>query len=685
MEIPFLKNFTRRVVEKTVKLPIISELINNTRFYLPSSKGDENYLKEYKNWVYACINARAEEIASIELYIENEKTGEKTEQSPLFDLLNDVNPTTTRYELFFATQAFLDLCGNAYWYLARDNDGKGKIREIYLISPDKMHIITDKANPIKVEGYVYANAKEKIPFATNEILHFKNFNATAKYPNPHKGMGVVEAALWAIETDNEARNWNYSFFKNSAKPDGILTTEQVMGDEQFKRLKTQWDQEFRGASKTGKMALLENGTKWQDISKTQKDMDFVAQRTFSRDEILSIFRTPKTVVAITDDVNRANAEASDYVFAKRTVRPLMERFVTTLNEYLLSEFETDKNKKIEFVNPIPEDRLATITEYTNGMNKWLSRNDIRRREGLEPTENGDVFYAPFGDSPVDTAPVVKKIEAKPVTVKDVKASPVDKAVDMFIAKLPKKKEMRRLSTALKNVYIELFVKRFDKNEKALMKDVSKYFKDQEEEVQDNLKEEVKGLQPKEYRFKGIDDILFNDKRAITTGISLITPYIRLFLKEGGEMADAQTGGDFNINHADSAKFIQERSKFFAETINITTREALLASIKEGIDAAEGFDQISQRITDVYKDAEAYRVERIARTEVSSALNEGAIQGYKQAGITKLEWVTVNGGEAEICQDNDGEIRDIGKAFPSGETQPPNHPNCKCSVVAVFED
>lgn len=683
MKFPFISKLFEDAKEKALKLPMISQFMNGARHSLPSQKGELNCLSEYKNWVYACVNARAEEVASIEIFVKNKKTGEKKETHEFLTLLDDVNDTTTRYDLFFATQAFLDLCGNAYWYLARDNDGKGKVRKIYIIAPDKMQIVPSEENPLIVAGYIYQNGHIKIPFEQNEILHFKNFNATGRYPNPHKGMGVVEAALWSIETDNEARTWNYSFFKNSAKPDGILTTEGTVGEEQFNRLKTQWTQEFRGSTKTGKMALLENGLKWQDISKTQKDMDFIAQRTFSRDEIMAIFRCPKTVLGITDDVNRANAEASDYVFARRTVKPLMKKFINTLNEYLMFEF--DPNLILDFKDPVPEDRIATITEYTNGHNKWLTTNDIRRREGLDLSENGDIFYGPFGESARDTVtPAVKTIEvADPVSKTGDKS--VDTVVKNFIATLPKKKTMRKLTDSQKNIHKEIFVKRFDENEKALITDVKKYFIDQEKEVQENLKDEFSGLKPKEYKLKGIRDVLFDEKLAVGAGISLITPHVRRFLKEGAEMADSVTGGSFNLNHADTVNFIQERSKFFAETINETTREALLASIKEGVDNAEGFDEISKRISDVYEDAAAYRVERIARTEVSSALNEGSVQAYKQAGIESLEWVTVNGGEAEECQANDGEVRKIGSEFSSGETQPPNHPNCKCSVVAVFEE
>jgi HK97 family phage portal protein len=674
----FLNKLFNNAQQKGIKLPIISSIMNGSKYYLPNQIDDVAYYKEYKNWVFACINARAEEVASIELELYNKKTSTYIEAHELIDLLNDVNPNMTKYELFFGTQALLDLTGNAYWYLARDNEGQGKIRQIYLLSPDKVNIIIKKENPIEILGYTYGPNKEKIVFEKNQIIHFKNFNPNGDYPKPHKGIGVVESALWAIETDNEARNWNYSFFKNSARPDGILATEQILGEDEYQRLKEQWEQNYRGSKNNGKPAILESGLKWQDISKTQRDMDFIAQRTFSRDEILSLFRVPKTVVGITDDVNRANAEASDYVFAKRTIKPLMERFVTVLNEYLLPEYGADLC--FEFKNPVPEDEIAKANVYALGINKWITRNDIRRAEGMTESENGDVFYGPFSDAPQDSV-----IMTKPKKTYDKQTA--IKTIDDFVARLPKKElTYRKLTVAQKEIHKEVWVKRFDKNEKELITDLNKYFKAQEQEVLKNAKDEYAGLKPKEYKLKGVDDVLFDPKKAVATGISLITPHLKTFLKEGAEMADSQTGGEYNPNDVASVKFIQERAKFFATTINETTSTELLKKINEALDEGAGFDVIAQTISNVYQQAYDYRTERIARTEVSASLNEGSIQAYKQAGIEDVEWVAVlDDVTADICVDNDGEIRKIGDSFSSGETQPPNHINCRCTTVAVFKD
>lgn len=678
--------FFKNLFQKQINLPVFSDstIVKNARFGLSNQKGDDAYIKEYKNWVFACVNARAEELASIELELKKKGSDEIIESHELLDLLHDVNPTTTMYDLFFATQAFKDLAGNAYWYLARENEGKGKIRQIYMLSPEYMSLVVSKENPSMVAGYVYQKGNVKVPLEANEVLHFKNFNPKAQHPTPHKGVGVVEASLWAIETDNEARNWNYSFFRNSARPDGVLSTETTMTDEQFKRVKESWNQTHQGSANNGKTAILEGGLKWQDISKTQKDMDFVSQRTFSRDEILSLFRVPKTVVGITDDVNRANAEASDYVFARRTIKPLMKSFVTYLNEFLVPEF--DKNIHFTFKDPVPEDRLATIQEFSLGVNKWLTRNDIRRREGLQESDNGNTFFGTIAEVPQDTVTVVKKLPKA-----ETKSKPtVEQAIEQFIAKKNfsevKEKTERKLTTAKKSVYKDLYVKRLDKNEELLAKEMKKYFDTQEKEVLANLESEFAGLKSVEYVLKGVDDVVFNEKQAVATGISLITPFIRRFIAEGAEMADSITEGNFNLNNTNTLNFIKERAKFFSNSINDTTKEALLTSLKEGIDNGESFNNLSDRVKAVYTEADEVRIERIVRTEVSTATNQGAIEAYKQAGIEKLEWVAITDDRtSDECLANDGETRKIGEEYPAGATEPPQHINCRCTTVAVFED
>lgn len=667
---------------KEARYPFISNI--TSRFVGSFGGRNQDFLSEYKNWVYACTNARSEYVGNIELIL-RDSNGDVVDKSDILDLINKVNPQMTKRDLFFATQAYLDLDGNAFWFLARDNDGKGDVKEIYIVRPDKMQIVPDKVNPMIVKGYIYrSDAKNQIPFEPNEILHFKNFNPKANHPLPHKGMGVVEASYFAIDTDNDARTWNSNFFKKSARPDGILYQEGegVASPEEHKRLQEQWQETYQGAENAHKVAILSGGLKWQEIQRSQKDMDFVNQRTFSRDEILALFRTPKSILGITDDVNRANAEASIYVFTLMTIKPLMQKIVDTLNEFLVPDLD-DSGVYFDFKSPVPDDRTVVTAEYTAGHNKWLTTNEIRAKEGLPPTENGDQIFAPFGLAPIDSVKPQPTKNAKPQKKAGKKSTTdVEKSVDSFIAKLPKEKEIKTVSDEVKTKYIELWKKAIDVNTGALVKKLTKYFEAQKKEVLANLESELKGLEAKEYKLKALTDVLFDEDQAISTGISLITPFIRSYLEQSGQQASTLVGGTFDNGTEALAKFVKTRANYFAETTNQTTADNIINTLKEGTDNGETFAELSKRIGNVYDDAVGYRAEMIARTEVSASANEGALQAYQQAGVEQIQWQVVNPKD-EDCLVNDGQIVSIGDSFNSGDEQPPVHPNCECTTLPIF--
>jgi hypothetical protein len=60
-----------------------------------------------------------------------------------------------------------------------------------------------------------------------------------------------------------------------------------------------------------------------------------------------------------------------------------------------------------------------------------------------------------------------------------------------------------------------------------------------------------------------------------------------------------------------------------------------------------------------------------------------METYKQFGLEKHEWLPIN--PCDICALNDGAVVAIGSPFPSGVTQPPQHPNCRCALIPVIPD
>jgi SPP1 gp7 family putative phage head morphogenesis protein len=74
---------------------------------------------------------------------------------------------------------------------------------------------------------------------------------------------------------------------------------------------------------------------------------------------------------------------------------------------------------------------------------------------------------------------------------------------------------------------------------------------------------------------------------------------------------------------------------------------------------------------------------IAITETNRAISRATIERYQQFGLEQMEWVTSD--PCDKCVLNEGKVVNVGATFPSGDTQPPVHPNCRCALLPVVPD
>ncbi len=78
-------------------------------------------MKLYKGWSYACIRAIAEELANIQWKLTKQNvdgTKDPVLNHELLDLLNAPNTYQTGYDLKYIMACHMELCGNAFLYLA---------------------------------------------------------------------------------------------------------------------------------------------------------------------------------------------------------------------------------------------------------------------------------------------------------------------------------------------------------------------------------------------------------------------------------------------------------------------------------------------------------------------------------------------------------------------------------------
>jgi HK97 family phage portal protein len=668
----------------------------------PSTK-ETDYLNVSTGWVYACMNVIADEIAKIQLKLyQKKKDGvEEIFEHPVLDLLNKANNFTTKNDLFWLTTNFLEATGEAPWFVLKEGNVP---TQIFLIRPDKLSVKAGTGDEF-IDGYSYRNDEGKdIDIEADELIFIKYPNPT----NPFRGQGTLQAASTIYDIEQYSETYNKNFFFNGASAGMVFKTEQKLTKDLRERLRKQIDQTHKGVSKAHKFMILEAGLDAKPLQASQRDMEFFNQLNWTRDKILGIFRVPRTALGITDDVNRANAEATDYVFSKRTIKPKMQRLVEQLNEFLLPMFPDGENLMLGFEDPVPEDLEAKLKVYDNGIkNKWLTPNEVREMEHLEPLEGGDeVVSAP---TPAEKKKLKlighqintrNKISARKAFVKDTKEK-ISKAVDSLkgdIRKMVVKEEVRRDKNVMrwsedkKIENHELVLKRASRNEMRYRNAVEKQFEGQEKRI---LQGKEKAILQKDWK------IDVDTERQIWFRILLpiMTDIVR---DEGQAVMNSITSGLIFDSHTEIIRnFIDNRTMKISKEVNEQTNRTIAKILKDNPDANEV--EIGRKISKKFGNMKRYRSKLIARTETFKAVNFATDKSYEQSGVVEAkEWFTaMDERVCPYCGPMNGKTIGVGKTwFKQGETirgddgsdfiadfesisNPPLHANCRCGLVPVL--
>jgi HK97 family phage portal protein len=277
------------------------------------------------------------------------------------DVWNKPNDFFTRQELVEASSQHYELTGE--WWNVVVKAGKLPI-ELWPIRPDRM--LPQPSASKFLAGYWYLDPDgQKVPLALDEVLFLRRPSPL----DPYRGISPVAAVMLDIDGGQAAREWNRNFFANSAEPGGIIESPERLADDEWTEFRTRWAESHRGVNNAHRVAILESGMVWKDRKYTRKDMEFVEGLNLTSEAIRTAWGFPKPLLGAVDDVNRANADAADTVFARWLVKPRLERIKGMLNNDFLPLFgPTAVGLEFDFVNPVPEDEEqanATLTARVN--------------------------------------------------------------------------------------------------------------------------------------------------------------------------------------------------------------------------------------------------------------------------------------------------------------------------------
>jgi HK97 family phage portal protein len=229
------------------------------------------------------------------------------------------------------------LHGNAYVHIICGADGRPD--SLYALRPDRVTVETDENGWPETYLYQIGDKINNISaFGADgrpQIVHIRSFHPD----DDHYGLGCLGAAAEAVAIHNAASRWNRSLLDNAARPSGALVYDPgeagaVLSTEQFDRLKAELEASYSGADNAGRPLLLEGGLKWQGISLTPADMDFVALKAAAAREIALAFGVPPMMIGLPGDNAYANYREANRALWRLTILPLLDSILDGVNAAL---------------------------------------------------------------------------------------------------------------------------------------------------------------------------------------------------------------------------------------------------------------------------------------------------------------------------------------------------------------
>jgi phage portal protein, HK97 family len=338
--------------------------------------------------VYACVRVISETIASLPLGIyETVNDGnEKATDHPLYKLLHDEpNSEMTSFVFREVMLAHLLLYGNSYSQIIRS--GKNQVIGLYPLLPDHMDVDRDSKGNLT---YTYTTSDGKtVSIKPRDVLHIPGLGFDGV-------MGYSPIALEknAIGLGIASEEYGSKFFSNGARPSGILTHPNTVKNP--KALRESWNSAYGGSSNSNRVAILEEGMKFEPIAIPNNEAQFLETRKFQVDEICRIYRVPPHLVGNLEHATFSNIEHQSIDFAVHTIRPWLVRIEQAMNRALLSEQEKGRFfVQFNIDGLMRGDYKSRMEGYAIGrQNGWLSANDIRALENQNPIpadQGGDAY------------------------------------------------------------------------------------------------------------------------------------------------------------------------------------------------------------------------------------------------------------------------------------------------------
>lgn len=654
--------------------------------------------------VYKAVKAIADNVPNADLIFKDKANGEEVRDQALEDLFERPNPLMSGNDFFQAVTGFYALKGECFIIKtmsqgqAVGKGGRNLPAELWTFNPDHFQEVIEHKQLI---GWKYT--KTQTFYSNDEVIHLKDWNPNSLI----RGLRPTDPIKNEIDIDWQSLIYNRTFFENDATPGIALKTDKTLHETQIERLRSQWRKMHQGMSKAHKMAVLDGGISIDTLGNiSHRDMQFIEQKKYMREELLGIWKAPKALFNITDDLNYATFIGQMKIFWTYGIMPILKKVSAGLNAFLISPYndriycEFDPSNAPAFKEDLRDKLDSAIKLKELG----YTTNEINEKLGLGMPEDPrrDAILVPFNMISIDDVLNPPEPDPEPEQDPDPKDDEDDDEDD------DEKKVMKEISK--KNMAVwNAFVKRHTPTEIVFARAVKSYFYGQrnrvlqavDEQFEKAVKIYCESLKWCEENRKPANHVKFsmflnfdwNEEADLWKRKA--SPHIKKAAGAGSALSASLLPSELGRDVTE--KIIQRvvksrtaKSVTVVETMKARVDQAVNDGLLQGQTISEISEAIKGNIKREYNRAST-RARVIARTETTSAMNGSSFEYYKEAGLDQHQWVTAGDGkERDTHIAVNGEIVNMGENFSNGLIYPGSDGpaeeviNCRCTLLPVIE-
>ena len=314
------------------------------------------------------------------------------------------NPEMTWPEWFEVTMAQILLFGHGRAQIIWN--ARGEPAELWPLHFDRVRPERDRSDnlvyrvsyPDKVGTMGSFGGSVILP--ADEVLDIRGFSTTGLC-----GERMVQLFKEAIGLGLATEEFGARFFGQGANASGFLSHPAVLSEQARERLEKAVNQQVGSLDQAHRYLILEEGMQWHQLMVEPQKAQALEVRKFQVTEAARILRLPPHVLGDLERATFSNIEHLGIELVQYSLLPWGVRWERRLDKQLISfSGEASEYTKFQFGGLLRGDLKTRYEAYALGRNNgFLSVNDIREMEDMNPVTDGDEYLEPVNMRPLGSA------------------------------------------------------------------------------------------------------------------------------------------------------------------------------------------------------------------------------------------------------------------------------------------